>query len=294
MKSTVFSLVFACAAFAALPQAQQQQPAGARSRNIYVSVVDSKGVAAPGLTAADFAVREDGVAREVTSAVPATEPLSVILLVDDSQAATASIPYLRDGITHFMTLMQGKGRVGIVTVGERPTSVLESTTDAAAQKKAIGRIFARPGSGAYLLDAIVEVSNGIRKRNSTRAHIIALTTEAVEFSNLQKEAVLKDLLASGATLHVLAIGTPASVNSDEMRNRAIVIADGTEQTGGRREQLLTPMAIDDHLTRLAGELSNQYLVTYGRPESLIPPEKVQVSVKKPGLTARARTRLLDK
>ena len=294
MKSRVFSLVFACAAFAALPQAQQQQPAGARSRNIYVSVVDSKGVAAPGLTAADFAVREDGVAREVTSAVSATEPLSVILLVDDSQAATASIPYLRDGITHFMTLMQGKGRVGIVTVGERPTSVLESTTDAAAQKKAIGRIFARPGSGAYLLDAIVEVSNGIRKRNSTRAHIIALTTEAVEFSNLQKEAVLKDLLASGATLHVLAIGTPASVNSDEMRNRAIVIADGTEQTGGRREQLLTPMAIDDHLTRLAGELSNQYLVTYGRPESLIPPEKVQVSVKKPGLTARARTRILDK
>jgi hypothetical protein len=293
MKSTVFSLVFACTALLALPQAQQPAP-GSRSRDIYVSVVDGKGVAAPGLGAADFSVREDGVAREVTKVAAATEPLSVILLVDDSQAATGSIPYLRDGLTHFMTLMQGKAKIGIVTVGERPTSILETTADAAAQKKAIGRIFARPGSGAYLLDAIVEVSNGIRKRNATRAHIIALTTEAVEFSNLQKEAVLKDLLASGATLHVLAIGTPASAMSDEMRNRAIVIADGTEQTGGRREQLLTPMAIDDHLTRLAGELSNQYLVTYGRPESLVQPEKIQVSVKKAGLTARARTRLLDK
>jgi len=293
MKSTVFSLVFACIAFAAVPRAQQQ-PAGSRSRDVYVSVVDSKGVAAPDLTAADFSVREDGVAREVTRAVPATEPLSVMLLVDDSQASTASIPYLRDGITHFMTLLQGKGKVGIVTIGERPTSLLESTADPAAQKKAVGRIFARPGSGAYLLEAIVDVSKGIRIRNATRPHIVALSVEAVEFSNMQKEAVLKELLASGATLHVLAIGSPASVESDEMRNRGMVIADGTEQTGGRREQLLTPMAIDDHLSRLAGELLNQYLVTYGRPESLIQPEKLQVSVKKPGLTARARTRLAEK
>ena len=293
MKSPLVSLVFACVTCVAIPHAQQQA-SGSRERDIYVSVVDSKGVAVPGLTAADFTVKEDGVGREVSKAVPATEPFNVILLVDDSQASTAAIPYLRDGLTHFMDLVQGKGKVGIVTVGERPTSMLESTSDLAAQKKAIGRLFARPGSGAYLLDGIVEVSKGIRLRNTSRAHIVALSIEAVEFSNLHKESVMKDLLASGATLHVLAIGSPASVESDEMRNRAMVIADGTEQTGGRREQLLTPMAIDDHLTRLAGDLANQYLVTYARPESLIQPEKVQVSVTKPGLTARARTRLLEK
>ena len=43
--------------------------------------------------------------------------------------------------------------------------------------------------------------------------------------------------------------------------------------------------------KLADELLNQYVVTYGRPESLIPPEKLEVRVKKPGLTARSRTRL---
>jgi len=294
MKSTVFLLMFACFAFAGATPAPQGQPAGARTRDIYVSVVDNKGVAAPGLTATDFAVREGGVAREVIKAAPAAGPVSIILLVDDSQASTASIPYLRDGITHFIDLMKGKASVGIVTVGERPTSILEGTSDLQAQKKAIGRIFARPGSGAYLLDGIMEVSRGVQKRNTQRAHLIALSVEAVEFSNLQHEMVLKELLASGATLHVLAIGTSAEPMSDEMRNRSIVIADGTQQTGGRREQLLSPMAIDDHLTRLAGELSNQYLVTYSRPEALIQPEKVQVSVKKAGLTARARTRLLDK
>jgi hypothetical protein len=44
------------------------------------------------------------------------------------------------------------------------------------------------------------------------------------------------------------------------------------------------------MKQLANELLKQYVVTYARPETLIPPEKVVVSVTRPGLTARARTR----
>ena len=78
--------------------------------------------------------------------------------------------------------------------------------------------------------------------------------------------------------------------TDEMRNRNIVLAEGTERTGGRRDQLLAESSIVEALPRLADELLNQYVVTYGRPETLIPPEKVQVSVSRPGVTVRARTR----
>jgi hypothetical protein len=34
-------------------------------------------------------------------------------------------------------------------------------------------------------------------------------------------------------------------------------------------------------------LLNQYVVTYSRPEMLIPPEKVEVSVNRPDVTVRA-------
>ena len=44
------------------------------------------------------------------------------------------------------------------------------------------------------------------------------------------------------------------------------------------------------MQQLADELANQYVVTYARPEALIPPEKVAVSVTRPGLTVRARTK----
>ena len=290
MKRAAFTLLAGCLSALSPVSASQQQPAGARTQDIYVSVVD-KGNAATGLTARDFTVREDGVAREVLRAQTASEPLDIVLLVDDSQAATSAIPHLRDGLTRFVDRLQGKGKIGIVTIGERPTSVVDSTTDMAALKKGIGRIFARPGSGAYLLEGIREVTRGFRLRESKRPTIIALTVEGVEFSNLQHERVVADLVASGATLHVLAIGTPAPTTSDEIRNRNVVLAEGTELTGGRRDQLLSPMAIEDRLQQVAGELLNQYVVTYARPESLVPPEKVQVTVNKPGLTARARTRL---
>ncbi len=278
------------AAVAAVP-GFQGQPTDSRTNDIYVGVVDGKGNAVTGLTAADFAVREDGVAREVLRVGPAKEPLDIVLLVDDSQAATASIPHLRDGLTKFIDRMQGRAKIGIVTFGERPTSIVEATTDSAALKKGVGRIFARPGSGAYLLEGISEVTKGFRLRESKRPVIIALTVEGIEFSNLQHEKVLADLLASGAALHALAIGTPAPTTTDELRNRGVVLADGTDWTGGRRDQLLSPMAIEERLLQVAGELLNQYAVTYGRPESLVPPEKVQVTVNKPGLTARARTHL---
>jgi hypothetical protein len=275
--------------------AQAQRPAQAsdvRTRDIYVGVVDSKGVAATGLTAGDFAVREDGVAREVLRAVPAEEPLDIVLLVDDSQASTRAIPNLRDGLGQFIDRLSGKASIGIVTIGERPTSVVERTTDVAALKKGVSRIFARPGTGAYFLEGIIEVSRGFQMREAKRPPVIvALSMEGVEFSNTAHERVLEELYKSGATLHVLAIGNPVTPTSDELRNKAVVAARGTQATGGRREQLLSEMGIAAALTQLAGELVNQYVVTYGRPDTLVPPQKVQVTVTKPGLTARARTHL---
>jgi VWFA-related protein len=277
---------------AGAPVAQERPPAGvdARTRDIYVSVVDRKGTPVTGLTEKDFTVREDNVLRDVIRVAPAEAPLDIVVLVDDSQAATTAIPYIRDGLTEFAEKMLPKARIGLVTIGERPTNIVERTGDMSLLKDGIGRIFARSGTGAYLLQGIVEVSRGFKLRESDRPVIIAITTEGVEFSNDQWTNVLRELHASGATFYALALGTPSGSLADEMRNRQVVLAEGTEQTGGRREQLLTDMAIPGALQKIGDELLAQHVVTYGRPESLIPPERIQVTVTKPDLKARARTR----
>lgn len=268
-----------------------QAPSEARTRHVYVSVLDGKDTPVAGLSAADFAVREDGVAREVVKAGPATDPLQIMVLIDDSQAATDAIPRIREGLTAFVEKLKGRAEIGLVTVGERPTSLVSYTGDTSVLKKGIGRIFARPGGGAYLLEGLIDVSKGLEKRRASRPVIVALTMEGPEFSTNDYRQVVKAIESSGAALHVLAVGQPAPSLNDEMRNRNMTIAEATDTTGGRRDQLLDEMFIPQVLPRVADELLNQYVVTYGRPDQLIPPEKIKVSVTRPGVTVRARTRV---
>ncbi len=282
--------------FAAGPLASQEKPAArpSRTRQVYVSVLARNDTPLAGLTRDDFVVREDGVAREVLTAERATAPVQIMLLVDDSAASDPSVADLRRGLNAFVDKLQGKGELGLVTIGERPTSVTELTSNLDAIKKGVNRIFAKPGSGAYFLEGVSDVARGLQRRESARAHIVAVISEGVEFSNMDSTNVLDRLFASRATLHVLSIGRPSDSVEDEIRQRNIVVADGTARTGGRRDQVLTPSALTETLQRLAAEILNQYLVTYGVPDALIPPERVEVSVKTPGATARARTRIPPK
>lgn len=294
MQQLIVASLLALAAMSSSSQQRAPRASDARTRDIYVSVVDRSGKPAPGLTTADFTVREDGVAREVVNVAPATEPMTISLLVDNSEAATEAIPFIRDGLAAFLDGVSGKADVAIATFGERPNSEIDFTTSTEALKKTAARLFQRSGSGAYLLDALIEASRGLQKRAPKRGAIVVVTTEGVEFSNRSYQQALEALRNSGATLHVISLGQPSSSQADEMRNRNITIAEGTEQTGGRRDQVLAFSGLPDRLKQVADDLTHQYVVTYGRPESLIPPEKVQVTVTRPGLTARARTRVAER
>jgi hypothetical protein len=100
--------------------------------------------------------------------------------------------------------------------------------------------------------------------------------------------VLGQLAEHGAALHVLTVsrGTPADVMTIDGQSRESVFDRGTRASGGSRQNVLSSMGIKDALDRIAAELLSQYRVTYARPQTLIPPEKVEVSVTRSDLKAR--------
>lgn len=256
-------------------------------RVLYVSVRD-QATRAPitGLGPDAFIVREDGNRREVLRVTPATSPMSVAIIVDNSQATTPTIADLRKALSAFVKSLDGFGPVAIITVADRPTILRDYTTNQKQLQDAANKIFAMPGSGATLLDAIVEVSQGIAKRDTDRAAIVIVTGEHREFSNRHYRDVLEGLAKGGAQMHALVLTGPGGAAlDDEARNRASVLDLGPKASGGTREDVLTSQAFDVKLQEIAAMLKSQHRVVYGRPTTLIPPEKIEVSATKPGQAA---------
>jgi hypothetical protein len=260
----------------------------ARERSVYVGLVDKSDKPVPDAGPEAFIIQEDGVRREVLRVRRATDPAQIALLIDTSQAATPAMQDIRTAVEAFINTMAGPHELAVITVGERPTIQAEYTTNKTLLlDKGVGRLFAIAGSGAYLLDGIVETANGQRKREAARRIIVAITTEGTEFSNRHYDTVLKALKDSGSALHALLLPPIArDLGNDEVRNRNMVFDRGTSESGGRRKNLLSSMALADELKSLGAEINAQYLVTYGRPESLIPPEKIEVKAANPSQTAR--------
>jgi hypothetical protein len=265
--------------------------AQAIQRAMYVSVVNEAGAPVPDLGTADFVVREDNVAREVLRVEPAVDPMQIAVLVDNSAASRDNISHMRQALPVFVAALTDgpagqKNEVSIIAIGERPTVLADYSTNRAALQKGIDRIWSLRDSGAYLLDGIIEVCQGFKKREAGRPVIVALTAEGPEFSNRQHDQVVDPLKAAGAAFNAVVIGRPSSSLSSEARERNMVLDEGTRTTGGARIEILAVESLGMKLKQLADQLTHQYKVTYSRPQSLIPPERFAVATSKPGLSAR--------
>lgn len=254
-------------------------------RVAYVSAWDAK-TRAPitGLGTDAFSIREDGVRREVIRVTPATTPMPVAILVDNSQAATLHIADIRRALTTFVKALDGIGPIAIIGVADRPTILRDYTTNQQQLEDGIGKVFAMPDSGATLLDAIPETSKGLQKREEDRAAIVVLTTENLEFSNEHYSEVLDELKKGGAMLHAVILNTPAGSSLDDAaRNRAVVLDRGPRESGGTRTDVLSSQAFEAKLKELAAIMKSQYRVVYSRPQTLIPPEKLEITSTRPGV-----------
>ena len=257
---------------------------------MYVSVLDQAGAPVLNLSPSDLIVREDNVSREILRVAPAEDPMQIAVLVDTSAASSDDNSYIRTALPSFLealTPSEGpKNQIALIAIGDRPTILANYTNNRATLQKGTDLVWSTRNSGAYFVDAVLEITQGFKKRAATRPVIVAVVAEGPESSYKYYDQVLEPLRASGAAFHVLMVGTPYVLRTDEDRSRSFVVDQGTRDTGGTREQLLTPLALKGKLTQLANVLTNQYRVTYARPQSLIPPEHITVSAKNRALTAR--------
>lgn len=263
--------------------------AQAQQRALYVTALDkSSGNPVSDLQPSDIIVKEDDATREILKITPASEPMQVAIMVDNSAAAERYIRDYREAVPAFISALQadeqvkGKHEIALISLADRPTILSDYTSDPARLQKATDRLFHSSGSAVYFMDGVIEISQGITKRSNPRPVIVAIITEGPDLSSRHFRQVLDPLRVAGAALHIVTIGSPQNMQDD----RNMVLDMGPKQSGGSFNTILTGSALPGRLKQLANEITHQFRVTYARPPRLIPPEKVTVTSKRGDLVLR--------
>ncbi len=81
---------------------------------MYASVVDKNDAPVTGLSAGEFIVRENDMAREVLRVSAATEPMQIAVLVDTSQAMEEHLLDVRTALRGFFKQMAGKHEIALI------------------------------------------------------------------------------------------------------------------------------------------------------------------------------------
>ena len=274
-------------------------------RTVRVTVVIDKGAPVPDLTAADFEVKADGKPRAVLKVEPMTEPLSVALLLDDRGS---DINEIRSALAAFVARVQGRAEVSLVSVVPTVLTVFDYTSSMPAMVAGIRRLVWRAGpAGGLILGAVADAADALTRREVARPAIVVVTFEGEEFrSHRPAKTILAALERSGATLHVVAVGTPtmrklnrAVVESGDAQgddwtvdqtNRNAVLGEGPRQSGGRRLELAVATGLTKALEAVADDLLHQYALVYAAAADSKPSTKLSVSVKRRGVVVRAPTK----
>ena len=213
---------------------------------MYVSVVDQAGAPVPNLGPADFIVREDNLSREVLRVAPATDPMQIAILVDNSTAAAAKSPHIRRALPAFIEHADDTNGVRSPQrdcarhAREPPDDPREllHRTRAADQGH-------RPHLGRQLQDRQLSPRRHHRSlpglqeaRGNAAGHRGNYERRARSSATASPDQVLTPLRDSGAALHVISIGLPAAGISDDVRYRDRVVDEGPRASGGTHTQLL--------------------------------------------------------
>ena len=304
MRLSRFALLVAAAvatsphATARLTAQAPATPAG--SRTIYVTAVDDNGTPVPGLTATDFVIKENGRTQQVIGASPATTPLTVALMIDDSGLGLQS---MREGAAAFVTRLRGLATIALITTGGRNITLVDYTDSTATLMAGLNRVYSRSVTGAFLTDGIVAATEHFTRREVARPVIVSMGVEGEDFSEVRPAEVLAALQRTRTQLYMVRLGRPLIGRSnalaaergeslaDEQTRFNAVLGQAPSRTGGRIEQLALHSGIPRLMSAIAEELAGQYEVTYATQQPAGIDLRLEVSTPRRGVKVRAPTRV---
>jgi hypothetical protein len=269
---------------------------GGVDKSLYISVLDEAGKPVKDIVADDILIREDGVDRQVVAVKPASQPISVAVLIDTAQGTRVTDAYgtpedyvrdLRVAIGSFAKQLLGQSpnaSVSLMEFGQAAITMVKYTSDPVEFEKGVNRIVSRPQVASVLGEALEAANKDLIGRPGGRKAIVSLNLEpSNEQSFDNANAITDSFRKSGAQLWAVSVQRGGLKNS----KRDVVLNDFAKLTGGQRDFLLSISAVEGILKGYADALVYQYEVVYKRPESNKPTKIIQLGTTRQGVKLHA-------
>jgi Ca-activated chloride channel homolog len=289
----LIAVALACASFIGIGSILPASAAGPTTRTVYVTVVDDQGHPVPGLTPADFVVKEGGKEREIFSVASASEKMRVALMVEEPLVGQN---YVRVGLADFVARMCPSAEIALFMAWQRAEKLVDFTSDPNVLIDGIRNLPISQGrQSAAVPDAVFELAKQFEKAKHPRPVIVLAVIEQGQSTD-DAEGILSQIAKSKAQVWSVSLSfrgvTSDSYNGRrQVFGREQVIGDGPEQSGGRRIPVLALPGFQTGLQAVADDLESQYRITYTLPDGVKSSDSISVSLKKPGLTLRAPSRV---
>jgi Ca-activated chloride channel family protein len=280
-------LAASCVVLAAAVTAAQQPTfkTGTQLVPVYVTVTDSAKRLVPGLVKEDFEVLDNGKPAPIVLFDSEVQPITVVVMLDTSGSMTATLDLLKAAAEQFLLrlLPEDRGKVG--AFNDKIQFAGDFTSDRDELIASLRDLdYGNPTRLYDAVDASLEELRGIDGRRA----ILVFTDGEDTYSKVGRGRVLDRARAEEVMIYAIGLESNFFNGVQRVRSRPDRGLKGlADETGGGYFELKRTDELGPTFTRVAQELHSQYSLAFA-PATDAKVHKLEVKVKKPGMTARAR------
>jgi Ca-activated chloride channel homolog len=278
-----------CAAFALVVGLPAQVfRSSSQTVAIYATVIDSDNHLATDLEEKQFEVYDNGVLKPLTLFKSDVQPITVVIMLDTSGSMTLDIDLLKDAAERFVLRMLPEDRA---KVGSFNNKIFISPRFIGDRDQLV-RIIHNDldfGNDTFLWDALDQSMTAIAQETGRR--VILLFTDGeddrsrvMNAKRVLNRAITDDFMIYGIGKHTRFNNGQGIVETHPDKN----LPPLTSQTGGGYYELKVGADLNAAFTRVADELHRQYVLGFSADKLDGTLHKLDVRVKVPGMTVRAR------
>lgn len=282
--SLVLGMMAAAALVARVPAQQATFRSASQTVAIYATVVDGDNHLVTDLEQKHFEVYDNGVLKPLTLFKSDVQPITVVVMLDTSGSMTLDIDLLKDAAERFVLRMLPEDRARVGSFNDKIIISPRFTSNRDDLIRIIHEDL-QYGNPTYLWDAIDASMSALAEEPGRR--VVLVFTDGEDDKSLRMK--YKDVLnrAQAEDFMIYAIGRQTNVEG-HLTHPDKNLPPLATSTGGGYYGLKAGADMNETFTRVADELHRQYVLGFSADVLDGTMHTLDVRVKVPGMTVRAR------